>query len=220
MKSFALAAAALAAVPFTMGQQMQVNSLNGVVECEPILISWTGGTAPFYVSLIPAGQPAAAPLKQFPVVQSGSSFTWIVDLPAGTAFTTELKDASGQPVYSGNQNVEAGSSTNCANTSVMESGSASAGASATSPGAAAAQPTSSGAAQSASAATSGTTSHAASSASVSASGSHSVGGSAATLAASGSSATPSATQNAAVRGSSVGVYGLTGILGLIGAAIF
>lgn len=219
MKSFAAAAALLAVAPFAMGQQMQINSLSGVVECEPILISWTGGTPPYYLSFIPAGQPSAPAIKQFPP-QQGTSYTWVVDLPSGTSFTSELKDASGQPVYSGTQTVEAGSNSDCVNTSVMESGTAT-GAGATTPGAAAANPTSSATqpagASSAGASTTGATSHA-TAASSAASGSHS--GTVASLAASGSSATPSATQNAAVRGSSVGVFGLTGILGLIGAAIF
>jgi len=199
MKFFAAVAALLAVVPFTMGQQpLQVNSLTGVIECDPILITWSGGTPPYFLTLIPAGQPSAPAIKEFPT-QQGTSYTWIVDLPAGTAFATQIKDSTGLPAFSGNQQVEAGSSSSCVNTSVLESGTAT-GDSPTNPAVAAASPTSSGA-QSASPSAAST----------------SAGG---TAAASGSSATPSATQNAAVRGSSVGVYGLTGLIGLIGAAIF
>lgn len=204
MKSFVTAAALLAVVPFAMGQQLQVISLTGVVECEPILISWTGGSPPYFLSLIPAGQPSAAALKQFPE-QQGTSYTWLVDLPAGTGFTTALKDSTGQLVFSGNQQVEGGSSSSCVNTAIIESGSAS-GAGATTPGGAAANPTSSGTQPGATTASITTT----------AGVSHSSGA----AAASGSGATPSTTQNAAVRDSSVGLYGLTGLIGLIGAAFF
>ncbi|KAI0346109.1 hypothetical protein BDW22DRAFT_1323204 [Trametopsis cervina] len=77
---------------------------------EPAMITWQGGQAPYYVSLIPAGQPSAAPLKQFPT-QNGNSFTWNVDMQPGTAFTTALKDSSGTIVYSGEQTILGGSDT-------------------------------------------------------------------------------------------------------------
>ena len=52
-------------------------------------------------------------MKTFPV-QQGMSFTWIVDLQVNTAFTTMIKDGSGQPNYSSEQVVQNGPDTRCA----------------------------------------------------------------------------------------------------------
>lgn len=220
MKSFAAAAALAATVPFVLGQGLQVNSLSGVIECEPVLVSWSGGSPPYYVSFIPGGQPSAPAIKQF-APQQGTSFTWNVDLPAGTEFSTELKDASGQPVYSGIQKVEAGDSTSCENTAVVE-GSSSTATSQTPAAAAAASTTDM---------TMATSSHATSTAPGSSSGSGSatssgsvthitaaVQSSASTTTT--STATATATQNAARQGSSVNAFGIAGLLGLVGAALF
>ncbi|KAI0701200.1 hypothetical protein BC835DRAFT_1265345 [Cytidiella melzeri] len=76
---------------------------------EPAQITWQGGAPPYYVSLIPAGQPSASPIKQFDQ-QNGNSLTWTVDLDPGTAFTTELKDSTGAVVYSGEQTIMSGGS--------------------------------------------------------------------------------------------------------------
>ncbi|KIP05029.1 hypothetical protein PHLGIDRAFT_129143 [Phlebiopsis gigantea 11061_1 CR5-6] len=220
MKSFAAAAALAATVPFVLGQGgLQVNSLSGVIECEPVLISWSGGSPPYYLSFIPGGQPSAPAMKQF-APQQGTSFTWNVDLPAGTQFSTELKDSSGQPVYSGIQTVEPGDSTSCENSAVMESGSSTA--TSQTPAAAAAASTDMTMATS-SHATSTVPSSSGSSGSATSSGSvthitAAVQSSASTT--STSTATATATQNAAPQGSSINAFGIAGLLGLVGAALF
>jgi len=56
-----------------------------LVTCQPALISWTGGQAPYYLEVLPGGQVGAAALESFPTV-TGHSFVWLeVDIPAETS---------------------------------------------------------------------------------------------------------------------------------------
>ncbi|KJA22881.1 hypothetical protein HYPSUDRAFT_138475 [Hypholoma sublateritium FD-334 SS-4] len=64
----------------------------------PQLLSWTDGVGPYYLSIIPGGQPSAPSLKSFDT-QSGNSITWNTDIPAGTSVTFALKDSTGATAY-------------------------------------------------------------------------------------------------------------------------
>ena len=66
-----LSAASLAAV----ASALTVATPSSVVQCQPLQLSWGEGTAPYYVAIIPGGQPSAAALESFPT-QSGESLTW------------------------------------------------------------------------------------------------------------------------------------------------
>ncbi|KAI0090167.1 hypothetical protein BDY19DRAFT_756569 [Irpex rosettiformis] len=219
MKSVTALVVVACAAPAILAQQMMVNSLADVVQCQPAQITWQGGVPPYYLSLIPAGQPLAPPLKQFDQ-QNGNSVTWTVDLPANTAFTTELKDSTGAVVYSGEQTIMEGSSGgSCASGSVSApaliastsaSGTSSMSSTATSSGISIQVPSASTSPSSVS--VSGSGSAAVPLRSASASTSHTSG-----------SAMPSATQSthsSAGRGyAAFGVVGLTGFLGLLGFAM-
>jgi len=121
-----------------------VNTPTATVVCEPLQFTWSadGSQPPYYLSLIPAGQPSASPLKQFPT-QDGTSYTWDkVTLGVGTSFTVSLKDSHGQQVYSAPATVQDGGDSSCVNRDVKEGKEMSASGSATytsaSPGVAAA----------------------------------------------------------------------------------
>ncbi|EJF64641.1 hypothetical protein DICSQDRAFT_166805 [Dichomitus squalens LYAD-421 SS1] len=86
---------------------LMINTLSGPTECVPVQFTWSGGQAPYYLSLIPGGQPSAQAIRQFPI-QNGNSYTWTVDLASGTSFTTELRDKTGAVAYSDIQNVQPG----------------------------------------------------------------------------------------------------------------
>jgi len=188
MKSIA-AIAALALVSGAAAQGLTVNSPQNVVECQPFQFTWTGGSPPYFLSLIPgAGQ---NPIKQFPQ-QTGTSFTWNVDLPTGTNFIASLKDSSGANAFAASASVIAGSDTSCVNTAVQDSGSASAGSGSTAAGGSSASATASG----------------------SASGSSKPSGTS-----SSSSSSPSKT-GAATVGASVSTFGIAGLFGLVGAVLF
>jgi len=129
MKSFAIAAFVVALVPAALGQTLTVASPSNVVACEPFKFTWTGGTPPYFLTLIPSQ--GAAPIKQFPQT-SDLSLTWTVDLQAGTNFNADIKDSTGTNGFSAQATIIAGSSTTCLNTTVVEgSGGASGGASST-----------------------------------------------------------------------------------------
>ncbi|KAH9986242.1 hypothetical protein BJV77DRAFT_67243 [Russula vinacea] len=140
------------AVSIPLVSALTVNTPTAPVVCEPLQITWSpeSSSPPYYLSLIPAGQPSASALKQFPP-QEGTSYTWEkVTLPVGTGFTVSLKDGHGQQVYSAPATVQDGGDSSCVNHDVKEGKESSASGSATSstsvsPGVAAVNPeTSSG----------------------------------------------------------------------------
>jgi len=83
------------------------------VECQPIALTYTGGTAPFFLSILPGGEISSPPLEQFPEQSVEGSYTWLVNLPAGTAVTFKLTDSTGAVNYSAQLTVQAGSTADC-----------------------------------------------------------------------------------------------------------
>ncbi|EPT05624.1 hypothetical protein FOMPIDRAFT_1021392 [Fomitopsis schrenkii] len=205
MKYFA-ALSVLAAIP-AMVSGLTVNTITtGVQECEPILFTWVGGQAPYYLSLAPNKDTSAAPIKNFGQL-SGTSYTWTVDLALGTSFTTILKDSTGTTALSDLQTVAAGSGSSCVNSTVTETGGSVGTYSQTAAG-------TDGAASTGGASTVETTSasgNAAAKTSGSASGTKS-------SAAPTGSATTTGTSGAGR--ASVGAFGLAALMGLVGAALF
>ncbi|KAI0076219.1 hypothetical protein K474DRAFT_1684974 [Panus rudis PR-1116 ss-1] len=207
MKSFFAVAAALASVVPALAQSTaMVNTVTGITQCQPIQFTWSGGQGPYFLSLIPAGQPSAAPIKDFGQ-QSGTSFTWSkVDLPAGSTFTIALKDQTGQTVYSDTETVNSGPDSSCltASASVTETGSS--GGSATSASSATSPPASA-------------TTGAGSSPSSAGSSKPASSGASGSKTSSGSAASQTANNNGA--GSvTVSTFGIAGLMGLVGAALF
>ncbi|KAN0138970.1 hypothetical protein V8E53_003358 [Lactarius tabidus] len=194
-----------------------VNTPTSVVTCEPVKFTWdpAGSKAPYYLSLVPANQPGADPLKEFPP-QDGDSYTWEkVDLPPNTSFTTALKDSDGNQVYSAPATVRAGSNTNCPNAYAADANSPTSPSSTkVDPGVAAATPSGGS-----------TSSHAAAAAASSSPSSSSSQGAAPKTAAaspSGSNASPSQSPsvkaNSAARGGSSVVIEM--VVGLLSVAVF
>lgn len=202
MKFLAIAAALVSVVPALAQDKLTVNTVTGIVQCQPIQFTWSGGQAPYFLSLIPAAQPSAAAIKQFDT-QQGTSFTWNVDLPAGSTFTISLKDSAGTQAFSDIETVNSGPDSGCLTSSAAVSETGSSGSAATSVAGTTAATT---------AATSGTT--AASSGAVSGSGS-------ASRTSTSSSARASATgANNGALSVAANTFGIAGVMGLVGAALF
>ncbi|KAL1406899.1 hypothetical protein Q8F55_006311 [Vanrija albida] len=91
---------------------LTVNSPAALVQCQPVQLSWSAGTPPYYPAVIPAGQPSAAALVTFPQ-QDTTVATWVVNLEAGTNVTIKLTDGTGATVFSAASAVQKGSSTDC-----------------------------------------------------------------------------------------------------------
>jgi hypothetical protein len=121
MKYFTAIAALISLIPGILG--MTINTPTNVVQCQPILLSWTGGTAPYYISVLPGGQPTAPALKTFPT-QNGNSLTWIVDIAGNQPLTFAAKDSSGVVAYSDIVTTQTSSDSSCVNASVSASGNA------------------------------------------------------------------------------------------------
>ncbi|MBW0540118.1 hypothetical protein O181_079833 [Austropuccinia psidii MF-1] len=102
-----VAFAALLASAAAQSTAVQVNTPTAVQFCVPIKFTWSGAAPPYYVSLIPGGQPSAAPVKDFGI-QNGDSLLWTVDQPAGTSLTVQIRDSQGNLNYSDKFTVQAG----------------------------------------------------------------------------------------------------------------
>ncbi|KAG1835241.1 hypothetical protein EV424DRAFT_1359723 [Suillus variegatus] len=191
MKFTTVFVALVSAVPVVFG--LTINTPANVVECQPILFSWSGGQSPYYLTLVPGGQSMASPIKSF-ATQTGTSYTWNVDLQANTIFNIALKDSTGNVAYSDIVTIMPGSDTSCLNTTVDEGGSSSG-----------------------SAVASGTSTPTAGS-SASASGTSSSGAktSATTTASSGTTQKTGAASTLSVSSA----MGVAGVMGLVGAALF
>ena len=61
MRSFAAALVA-AATATLVAAQLRIETPTNLAVCQPALLSWAGGESPYYVSVIPGGQPSAASL--------------------------------------------------------------------------------------------------------------------------------------------------------------
>ncbi|PPR05752.1 hypothetical protein CVT24_006691 [Panaeolus cyanescens] len=87
---------------------LTINTPFGVTQCQPQLITWSDGTPPYYVSIIPeakGGQPSAPALRSWDP-QSGNSLTWQVDLQPNTSITLAIKDATGNTAFSDKVNIQ------------------------------------------------------------------------------------------------------------------
>ncbi|RSH77529.1 uncharacterized protein EHS24_003085 [Apiotrichum porosum] len=99
-----------------LAQTFSVSTPASLITCQPSLISWTGGTAPFILSVIPGGDVSAAALEYLESSTTSSSYTWTVNLVGGTYITFKVTDATGANVYSAPLTIQAGSSTSCMTT--------------------------------------------------------------------------------------------------------
>ncbi|KAL1413058.1 hypothetical protein Q8F55_000807 [Vanrija albida] len=113
---------------------LTVDTPPSVVQCQPTRLTWRNGKAPYFVRLIPAGQ-IGATLETLLQDTSDTSYTWIVDQPAGTSLNVAVKDSTGAEQYSSIINVQAGSTTDCKNNSTQPSSGGGGGASASESGA-------------------------------------------------------------------------------------
>ncbi|KAJ4476234.1 hypothetical protein J3R30DRAFT_3704774 [Lentinula aciculospora] len=154
--------AALVAVAFVAPGvlALTVNTPSSLTTCEPTLLSWSGGTAPYYLTILPGGETSASALKTFDSTNA-TEYTWTVDIAADTEITIELKDSTGTIAYSDEADIAAGSDTSCVSTSVSASataGSTSADSSATTTSGSTATSSSSGSGSTSSSTTAASTS--------------------------------------------------------------
>ncbi|KAJ3744311.1 hypothetical protein DFH05DRAFT_1460426 [Lentinula detonsa] len=121
MKLFAAIFAVASIAPDVLA--LTVNTPSSLITCEPTLLSWSGGTAPYYLSILPGGETSSSALKTFDSTNA-TEYTWTVDIAADTEVTVQLKDSTGTIAYSDEIDISAGSDTSCVTTSVSASATA------------------------------------------------------------------------------------------------
>ncbi|KAJ3507014.1 hypothetical protein NLJ89_g6537 [Agrocybe chaxingu] len=131
MKSvFAPLAAVLLAATSAVAQQLTVNTPLSVVVCQPLLITWTGGTPPYFLvrrnadfvigstltspSLLPGNEPSANAILDFGTLTT-TQLSWNVNITAGTSLGLTLRDSTGAISQSAPFTVQSGSDTSCLN---------------------------------------------------------------------------------------------------------
>ncbi|EJU04712.1 hypothetical protein DACRYDRAFT_20356 [Dacryopinax primogenitus] len=111
-----LATAFLTIISLALLARSQIFTPSSAVQCEPVLVTWTATNSPPYIiSVIPGGQVGAAAIENIGTFTS-TSVTWSVDIPAGTSLTLQLRDGTGQPLYSAPFTVQTSSDATCIGT--------------------------------------------------------------------------------------------------------
>ncbi|KAL0580966.1 hypothetical protein V5O48_001058 [Marasmius crinis-equi] len=89
-----------------------MNTPTNLVTCEPVMLSWNGGTAPYFLSLQDGNNfngPAISRFEQ----QKTNSMSWTVTVPAGKSVAFLLRDSSGQMSLTAPVSVQGGSQDSC-----------------------------------------------------------------------------------------------------------
>ncbi|KAH8117717.1 hypothetical protein DFH11DRAFT_854138 [Phellopilus nigrolimitatus] len=228
MKSLILFAF-LALLTASANAAMVINTPPSIVQCEPVQFTWSGGTPPYYLSLLPGGSVSADPLKSFPST-SDTMQEWKADIPSGTSITCALRDSTGSQVYSDAVAIQGNSDSSCLNTAVNEAvnqGSTSAsGSRGSSTGSGSSSTSTSTSSSHSSGHSSGTSSDTSTKTSPGASGATSSGiaskaetSSTSATETGSSSASSSSSSSGAMRGTPMNAYGIAGLLGMVGAAL-
>ncbi|PAV16636.1 hypothetical protein PNOK_0825600 [Pyrrhoderma noxium] len=114
MKSFALLSVLTTLATTAYG--LTINTPSSIVQCEPSLLSWSDGTAPYYLSILPGGETTATALESFSST-SDTSYTWTVDIASGTSITLSIKDSTGTVAYSDTITIQSSSDSSCLSSS-------------------------------------------------------------------------------------------------------
>ncbi|WRT67880.1 uncharacterized protein IL334_004854 [Kwoniella shivajii] len=102
MKFFATAISTVALIGAVLAQQandITIATPPSLTQCEPVLLSWSGGVGPYILTAIPGGQPSAAALATISASEAGNSVTWKVNVAAGTEVTVKVTDSRGINQY-------------------------------------------------------------------------------------------------------------------------
>ncbi|KAF9816653.1 hypothetical protein IEO21_03958 [Rhodonia placenta] len=108
---------------------LTINTPSDVSECIPTLLTWSGGTGPYYLSIEPGNDPSGAPLQQYGPLE-GTSFTWPTNITSSQQVSLTIKDSTGATNQCAPFNINAGSSSCIGASASASSGASSASSSA------------------------------------------------------------------------------------------
>ncbi|KAJ3820306.1 hypothetical protein F5880DRAFT_1589227 [Lentinula raphanica] len=114
MKAVAFASV-VALVSGALAQDFTINTPGSLTECEPVLLSWTGGKGAVY----PSGSPTTN-LETLTTTNS-TSFTWEVNVASGQSIGFSVLDSTGEQKQTAAVPIQAGSTTDCLNQSLSGS---------------------------------------------------------------------------------------------------
>ncbi|EUC57097.1 transmembrane protein, putative [Rhizoctonia solani AG-3 Rhs1AP] len=89
-----------------------INTPAAVVQCQPAQISFTATSTPVFISILPGGQPSAAPLADLGQ-HNASPFTWTANIAQGTSITFQVRDSKGAVAYSAPVTIQPSSDSSC-----------------------------------------------------------------------------------------------------------
>ncbi|GAA5872064.1 hypothetical protein JCM16303_000964 [Sporobolomyces ruberrimus] len=213
---FKLSAIALVALVASLvsGQTIQTPT-TGLFTCDPYLITFSGGQAPYTIRANQGGSVSQV-LETIASGVTATSYTWNVNLGAGQSVTLALTDATGNTVYADAVTVQAGSSTSCVGQSASGSSAASSSAGSTLPVSSASSTAAAGASSvssAASSAVSGASSTAAGAlSSIRSQASSALGGAASAASSAAGAAPTSGAATLAISGGLAAVGGLVALL--------
>ncbi|KAG8948048.1 hypothetical protein FRC04_010090 [Tulasnella sp. 424] len=72
-----------------------INTPSGVIECLPVQLTFSGTKPPFIITIVPGGEPGAAPLTTVGTTNQ-TSLTWIANLPPNANYTAVIRDSIGR----------------------------------------------------------------------------------------------------------------------------
>ena len=107
---------AFATAAFAQGEFVINTPTAGVVTCQPLRVTWVGGTPPYFVSLRTPTGPQN--LGQF----DGNFLVWEVNQPANTQVGFDITDSDGQVRQTGDFAATAGSNEECLGEEISISG--------------------------------------------------------------------------------------------------
>ena len=109
LKSLAVVAALAAGA--TAQQSLNINTVFAS-QCLPTMLTWGGGTPPYWVTIIQGGSATNPVLQNVVGPTSETSVTWIANIGAGTNIAYSIRDNTGAMASSGSFNVATGN-TDC-----------------------------------------------------------------------------------------------------------
>jgi len=99
-------------------QTFTINTPPDVVQCEPLKLSWVGGTPGYFLSVLPANQPNALALMSFPE-QNGTTLSWTVNITEGEGIFFNLRDSTGAIAQSASVTIQNSQDNSCINASAL-----------------------------------------------------------------------------------------------------
>jgi hypothetical protein len=103
----------LAAASYVAAQaQLTLNTPSGVITCVPNQLTFTGGTAPYILQVVPGSNTSAEPLNTYTGITS-SPIQWFVEQAAGTSVFLRLRDSQGASSETAPFTIQAGGPSPC-----------------------------------------------------------------------------------------------------------